>query len=86
MQGLQGIIRGCCTNVKITPITGGKKVSMSMQQARKKLKGQRKNLPQVPSLKDHMPPPQILSATQEIMRIATGSELLQLTLTGRLLQ
>jgi hypothetical protein len=56
MQGLQGIRPGCRTNVEVTPIAGGKKVSISIQQARKELKGQRKNLPEVPSLKDHTPP------------------------------
>ncbi len=56
MQGLQGIIPGCCTNVVVTPIAGGKKVSISIQQARKELKGQRKNPSEVPSLKNHTPP------------------------------
>jgi hypothetical protein len=56
MQGLQGIIPGCCTNVEVTLVAGGKKVSISIQQARKELKGQKKSPPEVPSLKDHTPP------------------------------
>jgi hypothetical protein len=42
---------------------GGRKVSMSIAQARNKLKGQkkgrRKNLPQILSVGDHMPPASI---------------------------
>jgi hypothetical protein len=56
MQGLQGIIPCCCTNVEATPVAGGKKVSISIQQARNELKGQKKSPPEVPSLKDHTPP------------------------------
>jgi hypothetical protein len=58
MQGLQELIPHCRTNAKITPATGSKKVSMSYQQARKKLKGrgQRKNLPEMPSLDYHTAP------------------------------
>ncbi len=56
MQGLQGIIPGRCSNVEVTPvIAGGTKVSMSFAAARKELKGQRKNPPDVPSLEDHTP-------------------------------
>jgi hypothetical protein len=36
----------------VTPIAGGKKVSFSIQQARKELKGQKKSPPEVLSLKD----------------------------------
>ncbi len=56
MQGLQGIILGPHTNVEVNPVAGGKKVSTSIQQARKELKGQKKSLPEVPSLEDHTPP------------------------------
>ncbi len=56
MWGLQGIIPGCRTTVEVTPVAGGKKVSISIQQARKELKIQKKNLLEMPSLKDHMPP------------------------------
>ncbi len=56
MQGLQGIIPHHCTNVEVTPVAGGKKVSISIQQARKELKGQKKSPPEVPSLEDHTPP------------------------------
>ncbi len=56
MRGLQGIIPGCCTNVEVTPVAGWKKVSISIQQARKELKGQKKSPPEVPSLEDHTPP------------------------------
>jgi hypothetical protein len=35
MGGLQEIIPGCRTNVEVTPIASGTKVSMSIQQARK---------------------------------------------------
>jgi hypothetical protein len=37
-------------------IAGGTKVSMSIAAARKELKGERKNLPEVPSLEDHTHP------------------------------
>jgi hypothetical protein len=62
MRGLQDIIPCCRPNVEITPAAGDKMVSMSYQQARKVLKGQgqqgqRKNLPEIPSLDDHTPPP-----------------------------
>jgi hypothetical protein len=57
MRGLQGIIPRCRSNVEVTPaIAGGTKVSMSIAAARKELKGQRKNPPEVPSLEDHTPP------------------------------
>jgi len=56
MQGLQGIIPGRSTNVEVTPVAGGKKVRISIQQARKELKGQRKNPPEMPSIGDHTPP------------------------------
>ena len=49
MRGLKGIIPGCC-------VADGKKVGISIQQARKELKGQSKNPPEMPSLEDHMPP------------------------------
>ena len=56
MRGLQGIIPGHCTNVEVTPVAGGKKVSISIQQARKNLKGQRKNPPEMPSHEEYAPP------------------------------
>ena len=53
MRGLQGIIPGRRSNVEVTPnVAGGTKVSMSIAAARKELKGQRKNPPEVPSLED----------------------------------
>ena len=58
MRGLQGIIiPGRRSNVEVTPaIAGGTKVSMSIAAARKELKGQRTNPPEVPSLEDRTPP------------------------------
>jgi len=57
MRGLQGIIPGRRSNVEVTPaVAGGTKVSMSIAAARKELKGQRKNPPEVPSLEDRTPP------------------------------
>jgi hypothetical protein len=46
MRGLQEIIRGRRTNVNVKPTAGGSKTSMSIQQARNELKGQRKNPPE----------------------------------------
>jgi hypothetical protein len=46
-------------NIEMTPARGGKKVSISIQQARKELKGRgaaRKNPPEMPSFDDHTPP------------------------------
>ncbi len=57
MRGLQGIIPGRRSNVEVTPAVAGEtKVSMSIAAARKELKGQRKNPPEVPTLEDHTPP------------------------------
>ena len=57
MRGLQGIIPCHRSNVKVTPaVAGGTKVSMSIAAARKELKGQRTNPPEVPSLEDRTPP------------------------------
>ena len=59
MRGLQEIIPGCRLNVEMAPAGGGKKVSISIQQARKELKGlgaARKNPPEMPSFDDHTPP------------------------------
>ena len=60
MRGLQEIIPGCRTNIEMRTLTGdGKKVSNSIQQARKELKGcgaQRKNPPEMPSFDDNTPP------------------------------
>ena len=85
MQGLQGIIPGHCSNVEVTPvIAGGTKVSMSFAAARKELKGQRKNPPEVPSLEDHTPP-SIFSVTLEIVHIAMGLAVLPLILARSLL-
>jgi hypothetical protein len=56
MQDLQRIIPGCPTNVEVTPVAGGKKVSISIQQAKKELKGQKKSPPEMPFLKDYTPP------------------------------
>ncbi len=58
MRGLQEIIPSCWMNIEMTPAGGGKKVSISIQQARKELKGRgaaRKNLPEMPSFNDHTP-------------------------------
>jgi hypothetical protein len=85
MRGLQGIIPGRRSNVEVTPaIAGGTKVSMSIAAARKELKGQRKNPPEVPSLEDHTSP-SIFSVTLEIVRIAMGLAALPLILTRSLL-
>jgi hypothetical protein len=61
MQGLQEIIPGRRTNVEMRTLAGGgKKVSISIQQARRKeLKGRgaaRKNPPEMPSFEDNTPP------------------------------
>ena len=60
MRGLQEIIPGRRTNIEMRTLAGGgKKVSMSIQQARKELKGcvaERKNPPEMPSLEDNTPP------------------------------
>jgi hypothetical protein len=59
IRGLQGIIAGFRMNIETTD-AGGRKVSMSVAQARNKLKGQkkgsRKDPPQILSLGDHTPP------------------------------
>ena len=58
MRGLQDIIPGLWMNIKMTPARGGKKVSISIQQARKELKGHgaaRKNPPEMPSFNNHTP-------------------------------
>jgi hypothetical protein len=62
MRGLQEIIPGRRMNIEMTPAGGGKKVSMSIQQARnKELKGRgaaRKNPPEMlPSFFDDNTPP-----------------------------
>ena len=61
MQGLQEIIPGRQMNIKMNLAGGGgKKVSISIQQARKELKGcgaARKNPPEMPSLFDDNTPP-----------------------------
>jgi len=60
MRGLQEIIPGRRTNIEMRTLAGGgKKVSMSIQQARKELKGrgaERKNPPEMPSFDDNTPP------------------------------
>ena len=60
MRGLQEIIPGRRTNIEMGTLAGGgKKVSMSIQQARKELKGrgaERKNPPEMPSFDDNTPP------------------------------
>ena len=60
MWGLQEIIPGCRTNIEVSTLAGGgKKVSISIQQARKELKGRgaaRKNPPEMPSFDDNTPP------------------------------
>jgi hypothetical protein len=60
MRGLQEIIPSRRTNVEMrTMAGGGKKVSISIQQARKELKGRgaaRKNPPEMPSFDDNTPP------------------------------
>ena len=85
MRGLQGIIPCHRSNVKVSPaVAGGTKVSMSIAAARKELKGQRKNPPEVPSLEDHTPP-SIFSVTLEIVHIAMGLAVLPLILARSLL-
>ena len=63
MWGLQEIIPCCRTNIEMRTLAGGgKKVSISIQQARKELKGRgaaRKNPPEMPSFDDNTPPPPI---------------------------
>ena len=76
MRGLQEIIPGRRTNIEMAPAGGGKKVSISIQQARKEMKmghgdASRKDPPEKLSFNNHTPP----SATQEIVHIATGSAL-----------
>ena len=61
MRGLQEIIPGRRTNIEMRTLAGGgKKVSISIQQARKELKGrgaaERKNPPEMPSFDDNIPP------------------------------
>jgi hypothetical protein len=60
MRGLQEIIPGRRTNIEMRTLAGGgKKVSISIQQARKELKGRgavRKNPPEMPSFNDNTPP------------------------------
>ncbi len=61
MRGLQEIIPGRRTNIEMRTLAGGgkKKVSISIQQARKELKGrgvERKNPPEMPSFDDNTPP------------------------------
>ena len=60
MRGLQEIIPGRRTNIEMGTLAGGgKKVSISIQQARKELKGrgaERKNPPEMPSFDDNTPP------------------------------
>ena len=60
MRGSQEIIPGCRTNIETRTLAGGgKKVSISIQQARKELKGrgaERKNPPEMPSFDDNTPP------------------------------
>ena len=60
MWGLQEIIPGRRTNIEMRTLAGGgKKVSISIQQARKELKGrgaERKNPPEMPSFNDNTPP------------------------------
>ena len=60
MGGLQEIIPGRQKNIEMRTLAGGgKKVSISIQQARKELKGrvaERKNPPEMPSFDDNTPP------------------------------
>jgi hypothetical protein len=62
MRGLQEIIPGRRTNIEMRTLAGGgkRKVSISIQQARKELKGrgaaERKNPPEMPSFDDNTPP------------------------------
>ena len=60
MRGLQEIIPGRQTNIEMRTLAGdGKKASISIQQARKELKGHgaaRKNPPEMPSFDDNTPP------------------------------
>jgi hypothetical protein len=62
MRGLQEIIPGRRTNIEMSTLAGGgkRKVSISIQQARKELKGrgaaERKNPPEMPSFDDNTPP------------------------------
>jgi hypothetical protein len=60
MRGLQEIIPGRRMNIEMAPAGGGKKVSISIQQARKELKkgrgdARRKDPPEMPSFDDHTP-------------------------------
>jgi hypothetical protein len=59
MRGSQEIIPGCRTNIETRTLAGGgKKVSISIQQARKELKGRgaaRKNPPEMPSFDNNTP-------------------------------
>jgi hypothetical protein len=58
MRGLQDIIPGRRMNIEMTPAGGGKKVSISIQQARMELKrhgAARKNPPEMPSFDDRTP-------------------------------
>ena len=87
MWGLQGIIPGHRSNVKVTPVVAGQtKVSMSIAAARKELKGQWKSPPEVPSLQDCTSPASNFSGTLEIVHIAMGLSVLLLTLARSLLQ
>jgi hypothetical protein len=59
---LQEIIPGRRTNIEMAPAGGGKKVSISIQQARKEMKmgrgdASRKDPPEKLSFNDHTPPP-----------------------------
>jgi len=60
MRGLQEIIPGCRTNIEMRTLAGDeKKVSISIKQARKELKGRgatRKNPFEMPSFDDNTPP------------------------------
>ena len=60
MRGLQEIIPSRRTNIEMRTLAGGgKKVSISIQQARNELKGRgvaRKNPPEMQSFDDNMPP------------------------------
>jgi hypothetical protein len=61
MRGLQEIIPGRRMNIEMRTLAGGgKKVSISVQQARKELKGggaaERKNPPEMPSFDNNTPP------------------------------